>query len=79
MWGLQFGGKTPPRTAAEHGEQAAGASLGVSYQTVLSPLVTIVLSAWLLDEPLTGGLFLGGSLVIAGVYAGALVPDGHGG
>lgn len=48
---------------------------GVSYQTVLSPLVTIALSAWLLDEPLTGGLFLGGSLVIAGVYAGALAPD----
>ena len=52
---------------------------GVSYQTVLSPLVTIALSAWLLGEPLTGGLFLGGSLVIAGVYVGALAPDRHGG
>jgi drug/metabolite transporter (DMT)-like permease len=47
---------------------------GVSYQAVLSPLVAIALSAWLLDESLTGGLFWGGALVIAGVYVGALAP-----
>jgi drug/metabolite transporter (DMT)-like permease len=46
----------------------------LSYQTVLSPLVAIALSAWLLDEPLTGGLFLGSILVIAGVTLGALAP-----
>jgi drug/metabolite transporter (DMT)-like permease len=45
---------------------------GVSYQTVLTPVVAVALSAWLLDEPLTGGLFLGGALVIVGVYIGAL-------
>jgi drug/metabolite transporter (DMT)-like permease len=50
---------------------------GVSYQAVLSPLVAIALSAWLLDEPLTGGLFLGGTLVMAGVYVGALAPRRH--
>jgi drug/metabolite transporter (DMT)-like permease len=46
----------------------------VSYQAVLSPLVAITLSAWLLGEPLTGGLFLGSILVIAGVYIGVLAP-----
>ncbi len=48
---------------------------GVSYQSVLSPPLTIALSAWLLQEPLTGGLFLGGALVLAGVYLGALAQD----
>ena len=47
----------------------------VSYQAVLSPLVAIALSAWLLGEPLTGGLFLGSLLVTAGVYIGAIAPD----
>lgn len=46
----------------------------VSYQTVLSPIVAIALSAILLDEPLTGGLFLGSVLIIAGVYFGVLAP-----
>lgn len=45
---------------------------GVSYQTVLSPLISIALAAWLLDEPLTGGLLLGAALVLVGVYIGAL-------
>jgi len=49
---------------------------GVSYQTVLTPIVTISLSAWLLDEPLTSGLFLGCIFVIVGVYIGALAPSG---
>jgi drug/metabolite transporter (DMT)-like permease len=44
----------------------------VSFQAVLSPIVTVALSAWLLGEPLTGGLFLGGALVLVGVYAGAI-------
>jgi drug/metabolite transporter (DMT)-like permease len=48
---------------------------GVSYQAVLSPIATIGLSAWLLGEPLTGGLFLGCVFVIAGVYVGVLAPD----
>lgn len=43
-----------------------------SYVMVLIPLVTIVLSAWLDQEPITGGLITGGALVIAGVYVGAL-------
>jgi len=47
----------------------------VSYQTVLSPIVSIALAAWLLDEPVTQGLFLGGALVLTGVYVGALAPD----
>ena len=49
---------------------------GVSYQTVLSPLVSIALAAWLLDEPLTSGLLLGAGLVLAGVYIGALAGGG---
>jgi drug/metabolite transporter (DMT)-like permease len=47
---------------------------GVSYQAVLTPIVTIGLSAWLLGEPLTRGLFLGCVFVIAGVYVGVLAP-----
>jgi drug/metabolite transporter (DMT)-like permease len=46
---------------------------GISYLTVLSPIVAIGLSAWLLGEPLTSGLFLGTALVLAGVYVGALL------
>ena len=47
----------------------------VSYQPVLSPIVSIALAAWLLGEPVTQGLFLGGVLVLVGVYVGALSPD----
>ncbi|HUF16361.1 MAG TPA: EamA family transporter [Acidimicrobiia bacterium] len=43
-----------------------------SYVMVLIPFVTVVLSAWLDQEPVTTGLALGGLLVIAGVYVGAL-------
>jgi drug/metabolite transporter (DMT)-like permease len=43
-----------------------------SYQLVLIPLVTVVVSAWLQDEEITW-TFAGGSvLVLAGVYYGAL-------
>lgn len=43
-----------------------------AYVMVLIPFVTVVLSAWLDQEPVTTGLVLGGLLVIAGVYVGAL-------
>jgi drug/metabolite transporter (DMT)-like permease len=49
-----------------------------AFSFVVIPLVTIVLSAWLDDEPLTAALVLGGALVLAGVYLGALrapAPD----
>jgi drug/metabolite transporter (DMT)-like permease len=43
-----------------------------AYTFVLIPFVTVVLSAWLDDEPLGAALVLGGLLVLAGVYVGAL-------
>jgi drug/metabolite transporter (DMT)-like permease len=43
-----------------------------AYVFVLIPLVTVVLSAWLDDEPLGSDLVLGGLLVLSGVYIGAL-------
>jgi len=43
-----------------------------AYVMVMIPLVTIVLSAWLDQESVTGGLLVGGTLVMAGVYLGAL-------
>ena len=43
-----------------------------AYTFVLVPVVTVVLSAWLDDEPIRTGLVLGGLLVLAGVYVGAL-------
>ena len=45
---------------------------GVSYQTVLSPIVATLLSAWLLAEPVTGRFMLGSALVLSGVYLGSL-------
>jgi drug/metabolite transporter (DMT)-like permease len=45
-----------------------------AYGFVLTPVITIVLSAWLDDEPLGAGLVLGGLLVLVGVYVGALRP-----
>jgi drug/metabolite transporter (DMT)-like permease len=46
----------------------------MSYTFVLVPVVTVLLSAWLDDEPVRASLLLGGSIVIAGVYVGALRP-----
>jgi drug/metabolite transporter (DMT)-like permease len=43
-----------------------------AYTFVVVPLVTVVLSAWLDDEPVRLSLLLGGALVLAGVYVGAL-------
>jgi drug/metabolite transporter (DMT)-like permease len=45
-----------------------------AYTFVLVPVVTVVLSAWLDNEPIRAGLVLGGVLVLAGVYVGALRP-----
>jgi len=47
-----------------------------SYVMVLVPFVTVVLSAWLDNEPIGSGLVIGGLLIIAGVYVGALRPAG---
>jgi len=46
-----------------------------AYVMVLIPFVTVVLSAWLDDEPVGTGLVLGGLLVLTGVYIGALRPS----
>lgn len=43
-----------------------------SYVMVLIPFVTVVLSIWLDNEPIGTGLLLGGPLILAGVYIGAL-------
>jgi drug/metabolite transporter (DMT)-like permease len=48
----------------------------VAYGFVLIPFVTVLLSAWLDNEPLGVGLLLGGLLVLSGVYVGALRPTG---
>ena len=45
-----------------------------SYGFVIIPFVTLLLSAWLDNEPVGVGLLLGGLLVLAGVYVGALGP-----
>jgi drug/metabolite transporter (DMT)-like permease len=45
-----------------------------AYTFVLIPVVTVVLSWWLDDEPVGAGLVLGGLLVLASVYVGALRP-----
>jgi drug/metabolite transporter (DMT)-like permease len=46
-----------------------------AYGFVITPLVTILLSARLDDEPITAGLIIGGTLVLVGVYVGALRPS----
>ena len=45
-----------------------------AYTFVVIPLVTVLLSAWIDDEPVGTGLVVGGLLVLAGVYVGALRP-----
>jgi drug/metabolite transporter (DMT)-like permease len=44
-----------------------------SYGFLLSPLVTIILGALLLDETVQPAFLLGGGLVLAGVYVGAFM------
>ncbi|HET9241899.1 MAG TPA: DMT family transporter [Gaiella sp.] len=48
-----------------------------AYSFVLIPIVALVLSAWLDDEPVGAGLVVGGALVLAGVYVGALRRSMH--
>lgn len=45
-----------------------------AYTFVLIPVVTVLFSSWLDDEPIGAELLLGGPLVVAGVYVGALWP-----
>jgi drug/metabolite transporter (DMT)-like permease len=47
-----------------------------AYAFAITPIVTVLLSTWLDDEPVGPGLVLGGALVLAGVYVGALRPVG---
>ena len=48
---------------------------GTSYSFVLIPLVTIVLASWLAKEQITWQFMLGGTLVVLGVWVGALLPS----
>lgn len=43
-----------------------------NYGFVIIPIVTVLVSAWLLDERITFDLVTGGALVLVGVYLGAL-------
>jgi drug/metabolite transporter (DMT)-like permease len=43
-----------------------------SYFTVLMPIVSSILAIWVLDQPITVGLAIGGLVILAGVYVGAL-------
>lgn len=45
---------------------------GASYQFVLLPIVATLLGAWLADEPITSTFVLGGTVILFGVYIGAL-------
>jgi drug/metabolite transporter (DMT)-like permease len=48
-----------------------------AYTFVLIPVFTVALSAWLDNEPIGAELVIGGLLVVAGVYVGALRPAAH--
>lgn len=45
-----------------------------SYGLVVMPIVTVLLGAWLVDEAVTIGFLIGGLIVLAGVYIGAVAP-----
>ena len=45
-----------------------------SYSLVLMPIVTVIFASQIADEPITIALIVGGILVLAGVYVGALAP-----
>jgi len=49
-----------------------------SYMFVLFPVVTMLLGAWLADEPITVHGVIGALLVMAGVWFGALSPTARG-
>jgi drug/metabolite transporter (DMT)-like permease len=46
-----------------------------SYAFVLFPIVTLIASAWLTGEVISSALLAGGTLVLVGVYIGALLPE----
>ena len=46
-----------------------------AYVFVLSPFLTLILSALLDNEAIGASLFLGGCVILAGVYVGALRPN----
>ena len=46
----------------------------VSYILLLQPLPTLVYSALLTNEPITPALFVGGAIMLLGVYIGAFGP-----
>lgn len=48
-----------------------------SYQFVLLPFVTVAVSAWLAGERVTPGFALGGVIVLAGVWVGAVGQLAH--
>lgn len=50
-------------------------SSATSYAFVLFPVVTLLLEAWLLDEPLTLRAVAGAVVVMAGVWFGVLAPS----
>jgi drug/metabolite transporter (DMT)-like permease len=47
----------------------------VSFEFLLIPLATIPFSALLTGEVITPLMLLGGAIILAGVYFGALAPD----
>jgi drug/metabolite transporter (DMT)-like permease len=49
-----------------------------SYMFVLFPLVTMLLGAWLLGEEVTFQGIVGGIMVMAGAWLGALSPQSRG-
>jgi drug/metabolite transporter (DMT)-like permease len=53
---------------------ARWAASRAAYVFVLSPPLTLALSAWLDNEHVSSALFLGGAVILAGVYVGALRP-----
>jgi drug/metabolite transporter (DMT)-like permease len=46
-----------------------------AYAFVLFPVVSLLLEAWILDEPLTSRAVAGAAIVMAGVWYGALAPS----
>jgi drug/metabolite transporter (DMT)-like permease len=49
---------------------------GTSYAFVLLPFVTVAVGVWLAHETVTWTFLIGGAIVLAGVYVGALAPSG---
>jgi drug/metabolite transporter (DMT)-like permease len=50
---------------------------GASYTLLIAPLVTLVLAAIFLNEPLTWTIVAGALIVLAGVYVGAFLRKGR--